>query len=197
MLMKAGIPMHHRILRHLRVNVVAYLALGVAVAGGSGYALAATSTSKTITACANKKTGAIFYARHGRCGRRQIKLRWNQRGLRGRTGATGPQGAPGAPAAQAWAIVGDDGSILFGQGQGLSAQHTGTGLYAITVTAAACAGKDASPIVTPSDGGVPAGAFATAWVGNGLTGPFTVHTGVVSGGSFAPTDMTFNVQVNG
>jgi hypothetical protein len=35
MLVKAGTPMHHRILRHLRANVVAYLALFLALGGTS------------------------------------------------------------------------------------------------------------------------------------------------------------------
>ena len=60
--------MPHRIVRHVRANVVAYLALAVALGGGSGYAIAATT--KTITVCANKKTGALYLHQHGRCSRR-------------------------------------------------------------------------------------------------------------------------------
>lgn len=188
-----------RALQHLRGNAIPYAALLlVAVGAGGGYAIAATRSPKTITACANKKTGAIYYARHGRCSRRQIKLRWNQRGPQGASGATGAQGPAGASAAQAWGVVGNNGSIPVGQG--LSAQHTGTGTYAVTVTAPACAGKDTAPIVSPSDtyppAGQPAGAFPVAWVADTLAGPFTVHTGVVSGGAFTPIDDSFNVQVN-
>jgi hypothetical protein len=188
-----------RALQHLRGNAIPYAALLLlAVGAGGGYAIAATRAPKTITACASKKTGAIYYARRGRCSRQQIKLRWNQRGPQGARGATGAQGPAGASAAQAWATVNSDGSIDVGQG--LSAQHTGTGTYTVTVTAPACSGKNTSPIVTPSDiyppGGQSPGAFRVAWVSNGLTLPFAVHIGVVAGGAFTPADGTFNVQVN-
>ena len=73
------------------------------------------------------------------------------------------------------------------------------GTYQVTVTAAACAGKQNAPVVTLSTAipraGSPPGAFPVAWVGPMLArATFTVYTGDVSSGTFTATTTTFDVQ---
>ena len=179
--------------RHVRTHAVAYVALGLAIGAGGGYAFAA-SPSKTITVCANKKTGLLYLKDGRRCKRGQIKLSWNKQGPQG---IQGPQGPPGTPAASASAVVAGPGTVI--GGQGLTVQHVSSGDYMVTVTASACAGRFNGPVVSVSDGyppnGQSAGAFPIAWITDtGTNQQFTVHTGVVVGGSFSPTDHTFNVQ---
>src|ERR1700758_5121518 len=95
-----------RIVQHLRGNVVAYLAVVLAL--GAGSAIAATPT-KTITVCANKKTGALYLHQRGRCTRKQTRISWNQQGPRGLQGAQGPAGAS---AISVWGIVAGNGSVI-------------------------------------------------------------------------------------
>jgi hypothetical protein len=180
----------HRIVRHLRANVIAYVALGFALAAGGGYALAATNTKK-ITVCADKTTGVLHLRVHGRCGRRQTRVTWNQQGPQG------AQGQPGAAAVSAWANVTNSGSVL--AGQGVSVQRVSAGDYQVTITATGCAKGFNAPVVSVSDSYPPAGhsagAFPIAWVGDtGTNEHFTVDTGVVVSGSFTPTDHSFNLQ---
>ncbi len=70
--------------------VIAFAAL---VAACSGLAVAASSSSPLIRACANKKTGALRLA--SKCRRRERALSWNREGVRGARGATGAVGAKG------------------------------------------------------------------------------------------------------
>jgi hypothetical protein len=187
--------MHHKILRHLRANLVAWIALLLAI-GGGGYALAA-SGSKTIHGCVLNKARVLLVKT--RCGRGQRPLVWNAQGPRGpvgakgNTGATGPQGA--APPS-AWAIVNNSGQAE--PSDGITASRISTGTYQVTVTAAACANKESVPVVSVSDGnppaGQPSGTFPVAWVGDSAGGSFTVFTGIVTNGVFTATDRTFNVQ---
>lgn len=201
--------MPQRILRHLRSNVVAYIALAVAAGGGGGYALAATST-KTITVCAERRTGLLHLHHGGRCPRGQIRISWNQRGPQGVAGPAGPQGPQGLPGPQgsigpsgapasAWGVVDNAGNLSFGA-QGLSSQRLAPGKYVITITAPACAQGENVPTVTLSDAYPPNGhassnAFPVAWIGDSIDNEqFTVYTGVFDSGSFALSDHTFNVQ---
>jgi hypothetical protein len=177
----------HRILGHLRANVIAYLAIVLAVGATGGYAIAATS-SKSIHACVVKKTGELLVK--ARCSGGQTKLTWNQQGPQGLQGKTGSTGAPGQAPPSAWAIVSPNGQS---HGQGLTAQNVSAGVYTVTVTAAACAGKQNAPVVDVSSSNPP-GSFPLAWVGDAGSSPFTVYTGVVTGGTFTATDETFNVQ---
>jgi hypothetical protein len=180
---------------HVRRNVVAYLALMLAVGGGGGYAFAASRT-KTITVCADKRTGVLHLHNRGRCKRGQTRVTWNKQGIQGPQGKPGQAGQPGAPAVSVWAIVTNSGTPLVSHG--LSVQHVSAGTYQLTVTADSCSRGSNAPVVSVSDANPPnmqgPGAFPLAWVGD--TGPndqFTVYTGVVVGGSFTPTDHTFNV----
>ena len=59
---------------HLRSNVVAYLALAVAVGSGGSYALAATASNGTIAVCVDKGSGVMHLANHPRCGRGQSRI---------------------------------------------------------------------------------------------------------------------------
>lgn len=185
--------MAHRIVHHLRANVVAYLALAVAIGGGGGYAVAATSRPRTITVCADRRSGLMYLHQRGRCKRGQMRVTWNQRGL---DGAPGPQGAMGA-SISVWAAVSDAGSVY--AGQGLAVQHTAPGTYAVAVTDPTCAQRFNAPTVTVSDAnppaGAPTGAFPVAWIeGGGLSQQFTVITGVTTNGSFVASDHTFMVH---
>jgi hypothetical protein len=73
---------------------VALVALLVA---STGWAIAATSQSPVIRACANKKTGALRLA--SKCRRSERRVSWNVQGpagLRGPAGRPGTNGANGA-----------------------------------------------------------------------------------------------------
>ena len=132
---------------HLRRNPVPYLALllVLAVGVGGGYALAAGNT-KTITVCADKKTGVLHLKTRGRCKSSQTRVTWNQQGpqgVQGPQGTTGPQGPAGAQGAAGsqgpagvtvWANVADNGAVV--AGQGISVQHVSPGTYQVTITAA-------------------------------------------------------------
>jgi hypothetical protein len=204
--------MLNRPLQHLRRNVVAYLALFIALGAGGGYALAATN-NKTITVCADKTTGVLHLKAHGRCKSSQTRVTWNQQGPQGLQGVPGPQGSQGTQGVQGvqgaqgtqgpsgvsvWADVGDDGSVI--AGHGVAVQRMQAGTYQVTITDPTCALGANAPVVTVSDaapGSVQGGLFPVAWYGvNGGNHQFMVFTGVVSAGppaAFTATDHTFDV----
>ncbi len=169
--------------RHLRSNVVAYLALAVAVGSGGSYALAATTSNGTIAVCADKGSGVMHLAKHPRCGRHQTRI--------------GLSSALDRAPVNAWAEVVSNGHVV--TGAGVSTSHAGVGVYNITVTAASCrdAGNNA-PVVSVSDSEPPGGqattSFPVAWAGPVSTGieAFTIYTGVVVSGGFQPKDESFN-----
>ena len=173
----------HGVGRHLRSNVVAYLALAVTVGSGGSYALAATQSTGTIGVCVDKGSGVMHLAKHPRCGRHQTRI--------------GLSSALDRPAVSAWAEVVFDGHVL--TGAGVSISHAGVGVYNVTVTAASCrdAGNNA-PVVSVTDSEPPGGqattSFPVAWTGPASTGieAFTVYTGVVVSGGFQPKDESFN-----
>lgn len=178
--MKAGKPMHQRILRHLRTNVVAYLALFLSVGAGSGYAIAA-GNNKTIHGCVDNGTRLLHVQK--RCHRGQSRLIWNQQGPQGQSPIT------------AWAAVNALGFTGAGA-RGIAVQHPSTGVYSVTATPSACTQVTDAPTVTV-DTAFPGGQFPVAWEAHSgsARNTFTVFTGVVVGGSFTPTDEAFNVQV--
>ena len=61
-------------LAHVRSNIVAYLALAVAVGSGGSYALAATTSNGTIGVCVDKGSGVMHLAKHPRCGHGQSRI---------------------------------------------------------------------------------------------------------------------------
>jgi hypothetical protein len=170
--------------RHIRSNVVGYLALAVAVGSGGSYALAATTSNNgTIAVCVDKGSGVMHLAKHARCGRHQSRIGLNS--------------ALDRPAVSAWAAVNDVGDIE--SGVGASVAHTGTGVYTVTVTAASCRNaSNNAPVVSINDSEPPyssaTSTFPTAWTQTASTGveAFTIHTGVVVGGAFQPRDEPFN-----
>jgi hypothetical protein len=181
-----------KLIAYARGNAIAIAALFLALSGG--YAIAATTSTKTISACANKKTGELFL--HGRsgCKRGQSKVTWNQQGPQGKQGATG------AAASTAFGQVDSDGVVMWGQG--VTVQHAGTGDYAVTITAAGCATGANVPTITPTSSysptapPPPATSTPDAWIeDNGTNEQFTVRTGYLSGGSLAPIDDRFEIQV--
>ena len=176
----------HAPLRHLRSNIVAYLALAVAVGSGGSYALAATSSNGTVDVCVDNGSGVMHLAKHPRCGPHQSRIALSA--------------ALDRPTGRAWAAVGPNGVI--DEGSGLSITHAGVGTYDVTVTAASCRFANTNaPVVSVDDSQPPAGfggnpgAFPVAWTeGTGFTGrTFTIHTGVVVNGEFQPKDETFNL----
>jgi len=183
-----------RPLHHLHRNLIAYLALFLALGAGGGYAFAATNT-KTITVCADKATGVLHLKPHsGRCKRGQTRVTWNQQGPQG---VEGPTGQPGTPAVSVWANVTNAGAVT--SGQGLSVQHLSAGTYQVTITASACAHGSNAPVITVSDANPPsgqeAGAFPVAWYeSTALNQQFMVFTGDVVTGSFTASDHSFTVM---
>jgi hypothetical protein len=195
-----------RLLHHIRHNVVAYLALVAALGAGGGYAMAA-SNNKTITVCADKKTGVLHLKTRGRCKSSQTRVSWSQQGPQGLQGAPGPQGSQGSQGVQGaqgpagvsiWANVADNGTVI--AGHGIAVQRTQAGTYQATITDPTCARETNAPVVSVSDaapGLVQGGVFPTAWYGaTGANQQFTVFTGVVSAGpplTFTATDHTFDI----
>ena len=169
--------------RHVRSNVVAYLALVVAVGSGGSYAIAASASNGTTAVCVDKGSGLMHLAKHPRCGRHQTRI--------------GLSSALDRAPVNAWAEVVFDGHVV--TGAGVSIRHAGVGVYNVTVTAASCrdAGNNA-PVVSVSDSEPPGGqattSFPVAWAGPVSTGieAFTIYTGVVVSGAFQPKDESFN-----
>ena len=180
-------------IRHGRVVQLAAATLAGALISAGGYALAASGGS-TIHACADARTGTLHLQK--RCHSGQRRITWNQRGPQGLRGARGATGPAGTSPVAAWAVVAGDGSAV--GAHGISAQHVSAGTYQLTATPTQCAQGMNAPVVTVSDSNPPAGqaagAFPVAWVEGGGSNTFKVITGVVVGGSFTPTDHTFNVQ---
>jgi hypothetical protein len=200
-----------RPLAYVRRNPIPYLALllVLAIGAGGGYALAASQT-KTITVCADNKTGVLHLKTHGRCKSSQTRVTWNQQGpqgvqgplgpqgVQGAQGVQGPAGAPGAPAVSVWAGVGGNGTVA--AGQGLSVHRTMAGTYQVTVTDPTCSHELINaPVVSVDDSNPPggqlpgSGAFAVAWYGALGPSQFTVFTGVVVNGKFSATDHPFSI----
>jgi hypothetical protein len=72
--------------RKTLVPLIAGVVIGATV-GGIGMVVA---TPNTITACADKRTGAMRYVANGKCNTRtETKVEWNQTGPAGATGASG------------------------------------------------------------------------------------------------------------
>lgn len=177
----------HPPLRHLRSNVVAYLALAVAVGSGGSYALGAVSASNgTVAVCVDNGSGVMHLAKHQRCGRHQSRI--------------GLSSALDRPAVSAWAAVEPDGAVA--SAVGVRIAHAGPGVYNVTVTAVSCRrAVNNAPVVSIDDseppgglGGNP-GAFPVAWTegASSFVEAFTIHTGAVIGGAFQPRDEPFNV----
>jgi hypothetical protein len=170
------------LLVHLRSNIVAYVALAVAVGSGGSYALAATTSNGTIAVCVDNGSGVMHVAKHPRCGHGQSRI--------------GLSSALDRPTVGA--LVAPNGGVT--SGLGLSIGHAGAGVYDVTITAAKCRGAlNNAPVVSVNEsqppGGWGTGVFPVAWtMPTGFRGnTFTVFTGVVVAGAFQPRDEAFNL----
>ena len=90
-----------RLASHARRNVIAYLAIGVALGAAGGVAYSSIPDAQgVIHGCYDDSTGAlrvIDTGASGICRGGETALDWNQQGQIGLTGHTGPQGAAGPP----------------------------------------------------------------------------------------------------
>ena len=121
-------PKTHRIVQ------LSVALLAGALLGGGGYALAASSATKTIHGCVVKSSHELLVQK--RCKRGETALTWNQRGPTGATGARGSTGATGATGAQGpagqnavseWEVVNASGGLVAGTNLGVT--HLATGSY--------------------------------------------------------------------
>src|ERR1700733_8734581 len=174
--------LHRPLHRHPR-NVIAYLALFLALGAGGSYALAAAASNGSVVVCADRGTGVMHLAQHQRCGRHQSRLSLSS--------------ALDRPTVSAWGTANENGGIESGTGATIA--HAGPGRYKITVTAASCRHAfNNAPVVSANDREPPYSSGSTtfpgAWTDTGSTGieAFTIHTGVVVGGAFQPRDEPFN-----
>jgi hypothetical protein len=78
----------------MRALTAAIAAAGFTAVLVGGVAIA-TSTSETITACANNRTGAMRYISDGECRSTETTIDWNRQGLQGEQGVPGPAGPAG------------------------------------------------------------------------------------------------------
>jgi hypothetical protein len=185
-----------RLINHLRHNVIAYLALVLAIGASGGYAFAATST-KTIHACVMKHSGELLLK--NKCTRGESKLVWNQQGPAGAQGKAGATGAAGATPYSAEGKVGSSGGY---SGTGFISAPVSTGEYQVTLTGPDCTaegGVSDSLVVSPEGNpGFPAttsaGSYDVADV-NGTTSPgvFDVYVGEIVNGTYTPVDDDFDV----
>lgn len=124
-------------IRHVRHNVVAYLALFVAL---GGTATAATLARNSV-GNAQLKSNAVTSAKVKNRSLRAVDFRSGDlpRGKQGPTGAqgpagpAGPQGAAGASAASLYAVVRADGTLIRGKGVA-NVSRSGGGSFAVTFT---------------------------------------------------------------
>jgi hypothetical protein len=166
-----------------RGNVIAWLALFLALGAGGSYALAASASNGTIAVCVDKGTDVMHLAKHPRCGHGQTRI--------------GLSSALDRPTVSAWAAANENGDIESGTGATIA--HAGAGLYSVTVTAPSCRHAfNNAPVISISDSEPPYSSgptvFPVAWTETASTGieAFTIHTGVVVNGAFQPRDEPFN-----
>lgn len=200
-----------RLVTHLRRNVVGYVALAIALGGGGGYALAATTNSAggKRTACVSNQNGAMFLKRstNAKCSTDKRKVIWNTQGPVGKTGAkgatgaagaTGPAGPVGTPgSANAISFIGAPGGTASSEqpsGAVTLLTNPSPGVYNITLNNPTCA----NPVVTPVDAGeLPAGDGATAYIYSIGPGPtLSVRTGEISSAGFTPFSLLFTLHAD-
>ena len=193
--------MRTRLMQHLRANVVAYVALAVALGGGGGFAIAA-ARSTTIHACVVKKTGELIVA--NRCGRGERALSWNEQGpagatgKTGQTGQTGAQGQPGQDGTTPFVASGNVGINGVGSSTTFTVTHPKTGEYLVTLNGASCAQNPNDNLVASVQGGTVTTSEGIAYyVAQASPGSqwneFVVTTGEVLNGTYTPTDMSSDI----
>jgi len=88
-------------------NVLAMIALVLAVGGGAAFASGGTTgSSKLLRACVERDSKTLHLSRDGNCPSGSSLITWNQRGPKGDRGAAGPRGLRGPVGAK-----GDQGPI--------------------------------------------------------------------------------------
>jgi hypothetical protein len=201
-----------RLVTHLRSNVVGYVALAIALGGGGGYALAATTNSAggKRTACVSNKNGAMFLKRStsAKCSKDQRKVIWNNTGPQGKTGAKGATGAtgPAGPAGPAGTgapgyvdltlTVAPSGAIqsfyptLIPQIGTIG--HPSTGVYTIATGPVGTCTSLNSPVATPTSNGQPSGAPPVITIDQANN---TIYTGYDESGGFTPADVGFQLRL--
>ena len=133
----------HAPLRHLRSNIVAYLALAVAVGSGGSYALAATSSNGTVAVCVDNGSGVMHLAKHPRCGRHQSRI--------------GLSSALDRPTVSAWAAVEPNGAIDERFGRSPSRTRVLASTTSPLPPRAAAHAVNNAPVVSVNDSQPPAG----------------------------------------
>jgi hypothetical protein len=155
--------------------LVAGVVIGATV-GGIGMVVA---TPNTITACADKRTGAMRYVANGKCNARtENKVEWNQTGPAGATGASG---------------TGIDGGLRFTFSTTVTDADPGTGVIrynSATVTAVTSLFVDltdvnGTPILNILDSFNPANGGGTIWLTGKTSNQVNAFTvsGALSDGS--------------
>jgi hypothetical protein len=168
----------HRLIGHLKSNVIAYLALFLALGAGGGYAVAATR-SASIHGCVVTRTGELLV--RARCSRHERALELG-----------GVQ--PGATVA-AIGEVSSAGLVTYESG--LVIKPAGTGDYEVTVTSRACSGRGSVefPFVSPVINTGPGVPVVYTTPNPPRKSSFIVSAGQLEFGGFAPGSQGFNVSV--
>ncbi len=176
------------LLAHMRRSTIPYAALLLVLVAGLGgrYARAASKT-RSITVCADKKTGILHLKTRGKCKRGQTRVTWNQKGPQGPAGVPGCRVRRERSAVSVWANVTNAGSVL--SGQGISVQHVGSGTYEVTITAPACAHGSNAPVVSVSDTNPPGGQATVRSRWRGIRRPARTSSSMVFTG-YVPTPGT-------
>ncbi len=80
-----------------RTQIIVVAGVAAAATLGAGVSLAATSSppSRTVNACENTSTHALYLRTGSKCAKGYVGLSWNIVGPKGATGKTGPQGPAG------------------------------------------------------------------------------------------------------
>jgi hypothetical protein len=179
--------MPHRLLNRLTyANVVATLALFIAL-GGSSYA--ALKLPKNSVGSTQIKTGAVHSSEiaNRTIGIGDISLK-ARASFRGRTGRQGAQGEPGAPAAKHFAVVDAGGVLIHGNAiSGGSAGPIGSYVVGFSDSVAACAAT--ATIGTAGASIAAAGNANTNIVSDRVVGVQTYNAAGV------PTDLPFHLNV--
>jgi hypothetical protein len=168
-----------RLVRHLKSNVVAYVALFFALGAGGGYAVAATTASPSIHSCVVSRTGELLVRARCRRGERALAL--------GKPVPIGDQPTVAVGQVNSEGVVVDE--------SGLVIKEIEPGEFRVTATAPGCRGSKViqTPIVSPvvdAGPGTPVVLTSSPVPGNPS---FEVGAGLTSNGGDAPGNQGFEL----